>query len=162
MRLLLIILVFCLSLACKTTHREVTKSPPNIIVFLVDDMGWQDTSVPFWDRHTELNTQFNTPNMERLAAKGVKFTQAYATPVCSPSRVSLITGTNAARHRVTNWTLRKDVSQDRIDSILTFPQWNMNGLSPIRGIHHTFHATLLPQILKNSGIQTIHAQENHI
>lgn len=38
----------------------------------------------------------------------------------------------------------------------------MNGLSPIRGIHHTFHATLLPQILKNSGYQTIHAGKSHL
>lgn len=95
-------------------------------------MGWQDTSVPFFKEKTPLNEKFHTPNMERLAAEGMKFTQAYATPVCSPSRVSLMTGMNAARHRVTNWTLRKDSLQpmERNHDSLSFPAWNVNGLSP--------------------------------
>ena len=82
--------------------------PPNILLFLVDDMGWQDTSVPFWDTPTHLNRRYHTPNMERLAAQGMMFTQAYASAISSPSRCSLLTGSNAARHRVTNWTLHRD------------------------------------------------------
>ena len=62
---------------------------PNIILFLVDDMGWQDTSVPFWNQRTSSNDKFETPNMERLARQGVKFTQAYACSISSPSRCSL-------------------------------------------------------------------------
>ena len=65
---------------------------PNIIVFLVDDMGWQDTSVPFADEKTLFNNLYETPNMERLARMGVKFTNAYAASVSSPSRCSLMTG----------------------------------------------------------------------
>ena len=49
---------------------------PNIIVFLVDDMGWQDCSVPFWTKLTEFNKRYHTPNMERLAKEGMKFTNA--------------------------------------------------------------------------------------
>lgn len=75
---------------------------PNIILFLVDDMGWQETSVPFWSEKTPLNERYRTPNMERLADRGVKFTQAYACAISSPSRCSLMTGMNAARHKVTN------------------------------------------------------------
>jgi arylsulfatase A-like enzyme len=75
---------------------------PNIIFFLVDDMGWQDTSVPFHEEVTELNRTYRSPNMGKLAAEGMKFTQAYACSVCSPTRVSLMTGFNSARHRVTN------------------------------------------------------------
>ena len=44
---------------------------PNIILFLVDDMGWQDTSVPFGNQPTASNNKFETPNMERLAAHSV-------------------------------------------------------------------------------------------
>ena len=40
---------------------------PNIILFLVDDMGWQDTSLPFWNQKTMYNERYETPNMERLA-----------------------------------------------------------------------------------------------
>ena len=75
----------------------IAQQKPNIILFLVDDMGWQDTSLPFWNDTTELNHIYETPNMERLAKKGVRFTHAYACPISSPSRVSLFTGANAAR-----------------------------------------------------------------
>ena len=44
---------------------------PNIIMFLVDDMGWQETSVPFYKERTLLNDRYRTPNMERLAQMGV-------------------------------------------------------------------------------------------
>jgi len=94
---------------------------PNIVLFLVDDMGWQDTSEPFYTRRTPFNERYRTPNMERLAREGMKFSQAYACPVCSPTRVSLMTGMNAARHRVTNWTLHKDKSTDAPHARLIFP-----------------------------------------
>ena len=44
---------------------------PNIILFMVDDLGWQDTSVPFWSQKTKFNELYNTPNMEKLANMGV-------------------------------------------------------------------------------------------
>ena len=84
-------------------------------------MGWQDTSVPFHTEVTDFNRRYRTPHMEQLANAGMKFTQAYACSVCSPTRVSLMTGLNAARHRVTNWTLRKNASNDRGHAKLGFP-----------------------------------------
>ena len=45
------------------------KQRPNIVLFLVDDMGWQDTSLPFWTQRTHYNDTYHTPNMERLAAR---------------------------------------------------------------------------------------------
>lgn len=137
------------------------KAHPNIILFLVDDMGWQDTSVPFWTEKTPLNDKFHTPNMERLAEQGMKFTQAYACAVCSPTRVSLMSGMNAARHRVTNWTLRRGVSQDAKDDVLRFPDWNMNGLQPSDSIENSVATTPLPQVLKENGYFTIHAGKAH-
>ena len=97
---------------------------PNIIFFLVDDMGWQDTSVPFWTKKTFYNERYETPNMERLAREGMVFTQAYTSSVSSPTRVSLLTGANAARHRVTNWTLERDKPTDARSETLTLPDWN--------------------------------------
>ncbi len=124
-------------------------------------MGWQDTSVPFWKEETPLNRLYHTPAMERLAASGMKFTQAYASSVCSPTRVSLMTGMNAARHRVTNWTLRKNASNDAKDDVLEYPLWNVNGLSPLPGIERTVYATPLPAILRNNGYYTIHSGKAH-
>ena len=85
-RLFLLLTFFSvLSWSCITDNKK--EQPPNIILFFVDDMGWQDTSVPFWTKRTLFNEIYKTPNMERLAKKGVKFTNAYATPVCSPKEL---------------------------------------------------------------------------
>ncbi|KPQ14031.1 MAG: arylsulfatase A related protein, partial [Algoriphagus marincola HL-49] len=151
--------LLAITFACTT---KTTAPPsPNIIVFLVDDMGWQDTSVPFWTEKTPFNKLYRTPNMELLASHGMIFTQAYATAVCSPSRTSIMTGMNAARHRVTNWTLRYNTSTDQEDEVLEFPEWNVNGLQPIDTIPQSLYATTLPQILKDNGYFTIHAGKAH-
>jgi len=141
-----------------------TKEPPNIILFLVDDLGWQDTSVPFWKEKTVFNKRYHTPNMERLAAQGMKFTQAYATPVCSPTRVSLMTGMNAARHRVTNWTLRKDQMQpmETNHEQLNFPHWNVNGMTADSSINHAAYAIPFPLLLQQAGYYTIHTGKAHL
>ena len=135
---------------------------PNIILFLVDDMGWQDTSVPFYKEITPFNKLYHTPAMEKLAAEGMKFTQAYSYSVCSPTRVSLMTGMNAARHRVTNWTLRKNTSADHPSEFLELPDWNVNGMSPVPDIEKTVYATPLPQILKDNEYFTIHCGKAHL
>lgn len=134
---------------------------PNIILFMVDDMGWQDTSVSFWSQRTPLNDTYETPNMERLANEGMIFSQAYAAPISSPSRCSLMTGVNAARHRVTNWTLNKDTSTDIDDSIVATPNWNWNGISQSEGIENAFHARSFVDVLKANGYHTIHIGKAH-
>jgi arylsulfatase A-like enzyme len=140
------------------------QSKPNIVFFLVDDMGWMDTSLPFGEQVMELNRRFHTPNMVRLAAQGMKFTNAYAAPVCTPSRVSLMSGMNAAHHMVTNWTsLEKDTPSDFDSKENPFktPAWNVNGMSPIPGIPGTVYATPLTQLLKDAGYFTIHIGKAH-
>ncbi|MFT6369467.1 MAG: arylsulfatase A-like enzyme, partial [Maribacter sp.] len=92
--------LFCFN-ACISQTKE--NSPPNIIIFLVDDMGLMDTSVPFLtDTNGDLvkyplNNYYKTPNMQKLAAQGIRFTNFYAHSVCSPSRTSILTGQNSAR-----------------------------------------------------------------
>lgn len=139
---------------------------PNIILFLVDDMGWQETSVPFWKEPTALNERYRTPNMERLAQMGVKFTNAYACAISSPTRCSLMTGMNAARHRVTNWTLKYNTKTDAPSATLMPPEWSYNGIQPAAlasgaDLEHSTLVTSLPQILKDNGYYTIHCGKAH-
>jgi arylsulfatase A-like enzyme len=134
---------------------------PNIIFFLVDDMGWQETSVPFHTQVTELNRRYRTPNMEKLAAEGVKFTQAYASAVCSPSRISALTGMNAARHGVTNWTLQRDRGPDGKHPTLALPEWPLSGFSPTPATLRSVSGTPLPQLLRTAGYRTIHIGKAH-
>ncbi len=134
---------------------------PNIVLFMVDDMGWQDTSVPFWTDTTAYNRMYDTPNMERLASQGMKFTQAYACSISSPSRCSLLTGANNARHRVTNWTLERDVSTDMESDSLVLPDWNVNGITMLPDIPRAFTGLSFVEILRQGGYHTIHCGKAH-
>ena len=70
---------------------------PNIIFILMDDMGWMDLGCYG-------STFYETPNLDRLSAEGMRFTDAYAScPVCSPSRASVMTGKYPATLGITNW-----------------------------------------------------------
>jgi arylsulfatase A-like enzyme len=71
--------------------------PPNVVLFLVDDMGWRDSSAYG-------SSYYETPQMERFAATALRFTDAYAVPLCSPTRASILTGQYSARHGVTSAT----------------------------------------------------------
>ena len=130
-------------------------SPPlNIVVFLVDDLGWQDVSVPHHTHPTSFNERYHTPNLERLAAQGMVLTNGYASaPVCTPTRTSLLTGRTPARNRITYWTFNKDSDTTARNPVLSAPPWRMNGLEP--------HSALLPEVLSDRGYRTIHIGKAH-
>lgn len=70
-------------------------APTNVVLFVVDDMGWMD-SEPYGSKYYE------TPNMTRLAKQSMRFTDAYAVPLCSPTRATILSGQYSSRHRVTS------------------------------------------------------------
>ncbi len=128
---------------------------PNIVVFLVDDMGVMDTSVPFLTdpkgqpRRYPLNEFYRTPNMERMSAIGIRFNHFSAMSVCSPSRVSIMTGQNAARHRTTNW-INPDTNNGGPHGP---PDWNWRGLK--KG------DLTVARLLQSAGYRTIHVGKGH-
>ena len=81
-------------------------SSPNIVIILVDDLGWMDLGI-------QGSEFYESPNIDQLAREGIRFTDAYsASPVCSPTRAALLTGKHPARLRMTNW-IPGDNPQDR-------------------------------------------------
>lgn len=82
---------------------------PNIIVILIDDMGWTDLGCQGSDFYL-------TPNIDRLAKEGLRFTNGYsACPVCSPTRAALMTGKTPARLHLTDWLPgRKDMPSQKL------------------------------------------------
>lgn len=77
---------------------EQAKTRPNILLILCDDLGWADLGCYGADLH-------ETPNIDALAASGIRFTHAYsAAPVCSPTRAALMTGLHPARIPITIWS----------------------------------------------------------
>lgn len=105
---------------------------PNIVVFLADDMGWGDSGC----YGSEL---IQSPNIDKLAAQGVRFTQCYAAcGVCSPSRSSILTGRTPFRNGV----------------------WQH--LSGIHEAHLRTSEITYPKLLKNAGYQTCHVGKWHL
>ena len=87
-----------LALLEPASHAIAAPSPtqPNVLFILADDLGWSDTTL------FGTTTFYKTPNIERLAARGMTFTRAYAaSPLCSPTRASILTGLSPARHGIT-------------------------------------------------------------
>ena len=131
------------------------KQQPNIIIFLIDDMGVMDTSVPFIvDKSGNaevhpLNEWYRTPNMERLANQGVRFSSFYAQSVSSPSRTSILTGQNSTRHHTTTWIYSEQNNRGTFGP----EQWNWEGL--------TKSDVTLPRLLQKVGYKTIHIGKAH-
>ena len=153
-RTLKLIAVLSLLFTTPLYAEQLKTDQPNIVVFLVDDMGLMDTSVPFLtdksgnpERHP-LNDFFRTPSMERLAKQGIRFSEFYAMSVCSPTRVSIMTGQTSARHHTTQFI--NPESNNRGDF---GPDWQWKGISKS-------HVTL-PAILQKAGYRTIHSGKAH-
>jgi arylsulfatase A len=89
------------------TGNSFAQQKPNIVFILADDLGWADLGC--------YGNPFNlTPNIDKLAKEGIRFTQAYSScPVCSPSRASIMTGKHPARLKLTNF-----IGGDRVDTSL--------------------------------------------
>ena len=77
-----------------TTFPCLAADKPNIVLFLVDDMGWMDCGV-YGSKYYE------TPHMDKLAKQSMLFTDAYAHPLCSPTRASILSGQYPSRHGIT-------------------------------------------------------------
>lgn len=134
---------------------SATEEKPNIVLFLVDDMGLMDTSVPMLTdddgkaiKHP-LNAWYRTPNMERLAEQGIRFSQFYAHTVCSPTRVSLMTGQNSARHRTTQFIAPNSKNAGDKGPAA----WNWAGLNA--------DDVTLPRLLQEVGYRTVHVGKAH-
>jgi hypothetical protein len=155
----IICMLFC-------THASAEADKPNIVLFLVDDMGLMDTSVPMLtdedgkpQRHP-LNDWYRTPSMARLAAMGTRFSNFYSHSVCSPTRVSIMTGQNAARHRTTDYIF--PWKNNRLIDTKAYPlavcqqvppEWNWAGLKQ--------RDVCLPRQLRQVGYTTIHVGKGH-
>jgi len=93
------------------------RSRPNIVFILIDDMGWADGAC-FGSKY------YVTPNLDRLAAQGARFTHAYAScAVCSPTRAAIMTGKAPARLHITDWIPGEGAPKN---SIFGLPDWQQH------------------------------------
>ncbi len=116
----------------------------NVIVILADDLGWADLGCYGSKYH-------KTPHLDRLAARGMRFTDAYAAaPICSPTRAALLTGKYPARLNLTDWLPGRP---DRPDQKL---------LRPVINQQLPASETTLPATLKTAGYATGHVGKWHL
>jgi len=128
----LILLLFVAILA--SCSKQQTQ--PNVIFFMVDDMGWKDLGCYG-------SSFYDTPNIDGFASQGVRFTDAYAAcHVCSPTRASLITGKYPASINLTDWLPgRRDFPFQKLKNV------KINQ-------HIPYDLKTFPEILKDNGYQT--------
>ena len=125
-----LLLFFVSSISVSSVQAD--KPRPNIVVVVADDMGWGDSS-------TYGHPKIKSPNLDKLAAQGVKFTQGYsAAGVCSPSRSAMLTGRTPYRNGV----------------------WRH--LSGNHSAHLRASEITYPELLKDIGYQTCHVGKWHL
>lgn len=129
---------------------------PNIVFILADDLGWSDTTL------YGTTTLYRTPNIERLAKRGMTFTRAYsASPLCSPTRASILTGLSPARHGITAPTCHQpQVVLRARNGTAAAPQQKAVAVASVTRLK-TDYATL-PKALKAAGYATAHFGKWHL
>ncbi len=136
-------LILLLTLLCSFASAQSLR-PPNIVLVLIDDYGWADTGCYG-------STYHRTPNIDALAARGMRFTAAYAAaPVCSPTRAALMTGKHPARLHLTDWLPGRDDKP------------NQKLARPVIQQQLPLSETTLAEALKQAGYATAHIGKWHL
>ncbi len=145
-----LVLVLFLLAALPAIASARPPGPPNVVFFLVDDLGWRDLGCYG-------STFYETPNIDRLAATGMKFTQAYAAcPVCSPTRASILTGKYPQRTGITDY-----ISVNRSNQPEKWPRRTKLLPAPYAD-RLPLSETTLAEALKHAGYATFFAGKWHL
>jgi len=130
-------------------------SRPNIIFFLVDDMGWMDCTV-YGSKYYE------TPNIDRLAKRGIVFTNAYtASPLCSPTRASIMTGKYPERFHLTTPAGHLAPNPEAPLMKDSAVEWN-KVVCPDSRTFMPLEEFTIAEALKTAGYSTVHIGKWHL
>ncbi|MCB0630358.1 MAG: sulfatase [Saprospiraceae bacterium] len=136
--------------ACNSKEKDAAVESPNVLFILADDLGYHDLSCMG-------SKYYETPNIDRIAAEGITFTNGYAAcQVCSPSRASIMSGKFPARHGITDWIGAR-----------TGTEWRKAGrhnqlLPPEYVWNLPREYTTLPEAMKEAGYSTFFAGKWHL
>ena len=132
-------------LICIDAHAA---APTNVLFILVDDMGWTGPACYGSDLH-------ETPNIDQLAATGMRFTNAYAaSPICSPTRASIMTGKDPARLNMTVW---HEAAVERQSH-----KGNKPLAPPLTEAHLGLNYITMAELFKDAGYTTAHIGKWHL
>ena len=138
------------------------KTPPNIVLILVDDLGWMDLGCQGSDL-------FETPHLDKLAAEGMRFTNGYAScAVCSPTRAAVQTGRYPARLFVTDWIRSRfqggNIPADKVNPcLLPVEKWNgVKVLCPPNALWMESSELTIAEMLKPAGYTSCYIGKWHL
>jgi arylsulfatase A len=138
-----------LASVAQTSAPVTSPRPRNIVLMLADDLGARDLGCDGADLH-------ETPRIDQLAREGMRFTQAYAMSVCSPTRAALLTGRHAARLRLTTW---REASLNREADAAKNPRLL---LPPVTGFDLPTDVPNLAQVMRSTGRLTFQVGKWHL
>ncbi|MDZ7693991.1 MAG: sulfatase [Balneolaceae bacterium] len=140
------ILAVFVIIVCTGSTSDRQPSSPNVLFILVDDLGWRDLGSYGSDF-------YDTPNVDRLAADAIRFTNAYsAHPVCSPTRAAIMTGKDPVRVGITDWIPGMPTEQAKNSQ-----------LNPPEDIHHLpLEEHTIAEAFKEEGYRTFYAGKWHL
>ncbi len=147
--------------AFKRLSSRGPQNSPNFVLFLVDDLGWRDTGC-YGGKYYE------TPNIDRLASQGMRFTDGYAAcAVCSPTRAAVMTGRYPARTGVTDWIHFLDFKGDKTDPGQKGPTEYVGGkdrqlLCPPNPFWMELDEVTIAEVLKPAGYVSCHVGKWHL
>ncbi len=154
MKILLPVLLSWLVTVTFAAEKTIPPPPPNILFILADDLGWRDVGCYG-------STFYETPHIDQLAARGARFTQAYAAnPLCSPTRASILTGLHPARIGITAPACH--LKEAQLEKKLATPNPNTrvipaDSLTRLKPDYFT-----LAEALKEAGYATAHFGKWHL
>lgn len=145
----------CLLVAVPVVAADEVRKP-NIVFILADDLGWSDTTL------FGTTNFYETPHIERLARRGMTFTRAYSSsPLCSPTRASILTGLSPARHGITSPTCHLPQKILKVSLRPAAPP-NSKAIQPVSLTRlPTSHYTLA-EALRDAGYKTGHFGKWHL
>lgn len=135
---------------------DFSKEKQNVIIFLVDDMGWMDSGV-YGSQY------YKTPNIDRFAKMGMRFTRSYsANPLCSPTRAAILTGRYPSRFELTSASAHLPANPDEdLTPKKEAAPWQKMSTPGIRHFMPLEEVTLA-EVLKKEGYTTCHIGKWHL
>lgn len=158
--IVLIIYFFVSSVGIITTLAQQRNDKPNIILIMVDDLGWTDLSC-YGSRYYE------TTHIDQLASEGILFTNAYASAsICSPTRAAIMTGKAPARTGITDWIRARfqggTIPADKLYHLKYEGNASKQLLTPSNPLWMELEEITIAELLQQNGYTTAHIGKWHL
>ena len=134
---------------------DAAEPKPNIVLFLVDDMGWLDCGA-YGSKY------YDTPNIDRFASQATRFTSAYSCPLCSPTRATILSGQYSARHGTTTASGHQPPQPEGFEYLPKTAAANVPMLLPSSRNYLEPRQYTLAELLHDAGYRTRHIGKWHL